>query len=603
MLLLQLLQMYLGLTCGWIMLPQHAHYHRRRGRNGSFLLCSSKESITAPHNIVIIGAGVGGLAVAARLGQTFSRISVLEKNSFPGGRCGSYWTPEGTRHERGASLLLLPRIYHELFQDCGASLEDYFEIKPCIPAYQVIFSDGDRLSLGFRNDPAFEEESKISRDMMDSFEVNGAAKFDRYMEICEAYLDCGLPNFIEQRLDLSSFPSFIREALLSAWPLQPHSELLDTLFLSDKMKALASFQDLYVGLKPYRDPKALAGGILRDVAPAVFGLLAAIELHPNNANGGVYAPVGGFNAVTRGLEALALKQGCSIHYNSTVTSVRERQVTYIQNDGQVKTINADVIIINADLPYSTQTLMDSQEGDADISETEERFDWDDKYDFSSGVIAFHWSLSEELDDLNTHNVFLESRSRSQAEDSWSSIGKQINSTWELDMDGCFSLNFYVHRASKTDPTAAPKGQDSILILVPCPALKRQSSLLRSSKESVIEEYSKVFPHKVIQRVREEIIRRLSVIPSLSNIQNSIVSESVETPADYCNAYNVAAGTPFALSHGLGQLSLTRPGFVHDEGIYFVGASTRPGNGVPLTLTSARLVSELVKKKEQLKTKL
>jgi phytoene desaturase (3,4-didehydrolycopene-forming) len=124
---------------------------------------------------------------------------------------------------------------------------------------------------------------------MNSYEANGAQKWDKYMQSTAAFLDCGLPNFIEERLDLQSFPAFLYEALkdgAKSWPLKPHSNVLDATFDSQKMRAMASFQNLYVGLEPFRNDKYFAGGVLRKTAPAVFGLLAAIELHPSNKNAG-----------------------------------------------------------------------------------------------------------------------------------------------------------------------------------------------------------------------------------------------------------------------------------------------------------------------------
>ena len=118
-------------------------------------------------------------------------------------------------------------------------------MKQCAPAYKVIFEDGDMINVGFPhrrhneadhpNDlDALEAES---RRKMDSFEKDGAAKWDEYMRVCEAFLDCGLPNFIEEKLDLQSFPAFLQEALRDfgkAWPLKPHSDVLDAIFQSDK---------------------------------------------------------------------------------------------------------------------------------------------------------------------------------------------------------------------------------------------------------------------------------------------------------------------------------------------------------------------------------
>ena len=127
---------------------------------------------------------------------------------------------------------------------------------------------------------------------MDTYEVDGSKKWDDYMTITSAYLNAGLPNFIEERLDLTTLPEFLIQSLKNfgrAWPLKPHSDVLDEIFDSNKLKALASFQDLYVGLEPYRNEKLIGGGVLKSTAPAVFGLLAAIELHPTNDKaGGTY---------------------------------------------------------------------------------------------------------------------------------------------------------------------------------------------------------------------------------------------------------------------------------------------------------------------------
>ena len=171
--------------------------------------------------VIVVGGGVGGLAVAARIASSLecAQVIVLEKNSVLGGRCGSFHvkTDKGTfRHERGPSLLLLRQVYQDLFQDCsGMSSENYgLEMRQCIPAYQVVFDDGDSIELGFPvGHPENKDAEGLSRSKMDAYEANGAIKWDEYMQSTAAFLDCGLPNFIEERLDLPSFPAFLREAL------------------------------------------------------------------------------------------------------------------------------------------------------------------------------------------------------------------------------------------------------------------------------------------------------------------------------------------------------------------------------------------------------
>jgi phytoene dehydrogenase-like protein len=189
------------------------------------LATSNIEEISSPSkpNVVIVGGGVGGLAVAARMASTVPcHVTIVEKNTEVGGRCGSFDTvlPNvGTfRHERGPSLLLLPDVYRDVFREChtGSSSEDYgLSICQCTPAYQVVFEDGDSIEVGFprKDDEAMGPAEILSRARMDSFEIGGAEKWDEYMKATSAFLDCGLPNFIEERLDIASFPAFLKEAL------------------------------------------------------------------------------------------------------------------------------------------------------------------------------------------------------------------------------------------------------------------------------------------------------------------------------------------------------------------------------------------------------
>lgn len=169
--------------------------------------------------VVVVGAGVGGMAVASRIASSSAaKVIVLEKNSVLGGRCGSFdvETSRGTfRHERGPSLLLLKQVYQDLFQDCSGKTSEHYglEVKQCIPAYQVVFDDGDRIELGFPSGSDCMMAEQISRSKMDTYEMNGSRKWDEYMRATAAFLDCGLPNFIEERLDIASFPAFLREAL------------------------------------------------------------------------------------------------------------------------------------------------------------------------------------------------------------------------------------------------------------------------------------------------------------------------------------------------------------------------------------------------------
>lgn len=559
-------------------------------------------SAPPPKHVVVVGGGVGGMSIAARIASSSTqespcRVTLLEKNSrdMLGGRCGSFdVTVSGYdgpfRHERGPSLLLLKQVYEDLFTDCTDGVKtasDYgLDIVQCTPAYQVVFDDGDRIELGY---PGNDSEECIAK--MNRLEENGYEKWKEYMAACSAFLDCGLPNFIEERLDLPSFPAFIYEALRGggkAWPLKPHSDVLDAIFDSEKMKALASFQDLYVGLEPYRNDDQLFGGVLRKTAPAVFGLLAALELHPTNKKAGVFAPVGGFRAVATAFERLCEDCDVDIRCDTTVTKVEEGGVHITSGDASSSDfIQADVVVINADLPYATESLLKQRSSKPTLTDI---FDWDDRFDFSSGVVAFHWSLAAPCHDLNTHNVFLSAASKREAVQSWTAVRKNKRATMAAEEDAPF--NFYVHRASKTDETAAPAGTDSIMVLVPCETLERKEEYANLDREEAIAKYKEQFDGDYVDELRSAVLKRLGAIPSLQGMESNIIDEVVDTPATYSDYYNVGSGTPFALSHGFAQLSLTRPSpkCRKSNNTFFVGASTRPGNGVPLVLLGAKAIA-------------
>lgn len=435
--------------------------------------------------VVIVGGGIGGLAVASRIKarlENHVQVTILERNARVGGRCGSFTVnlprsrcfPSNReenepnqvlsfRHEYGPSLLLLPHVYEELFTDCRSTPETHgLQWKRCAPAYQCVFEDGDRILVGYpENCDEFKTEIAESRRRMNTWEPDGANKWDSYMRACEAFLDCGLPNFIEENIDIGSFPPFIRESLRDfgkAWPLKPHSDVLDEFFASEKMKALASFQDLYVGLEPFRNHGQPFGGIFDSTAPAVFGLLSAIELHPTNPQCGVFAPIGGFQAVAESLEKLAVGLGVNIFFNQTVTRVTGEGVHFRETNQlaeQTHFMPSNLTVINADLPYAAKCLV----GDEEVSLHDEVFDWVEKQGkrelrFSSGVVAFHWSVNRTLNELSTHNVFLSAGNRNTAKRSWSVLRNQHES---FEADAPF--NFYVHRASSTDPSAAPSVSD------------------------------------------------------------------------------------------------------------------------------------------------
>jgi phytoene desaturase (3,4-didehydrolycopene-forming) len=257
----------------------------------------------------------------------------------------------------------------------------------------------------------------------------------------------------------------------------------------------------------------------------------------------VFAPIGGFQAVTDAVERLASDLGVEVKCNTMVTSIRRNGV-FVTDESNPSSppmfVPADLIIVNADRPYATKSLLSDDDSES-LPEGPPTFDWDDQFSFSSGVISFHWSIGKRLDDLNTHNVFMIGGSRSQAEASW-----EILRTNQGDIQKNSPFNFYVHRASKVDPTAAPEECDSIMVLVPCRTLLRDEDCAQLPREEALRRYKEQFSDSTIAQAREAVLARLSAVESLQNLDQWILDEVVDTPATWADQFHLAAGTPFAL---------------------------------------------------------
>ncbi|CAM9896207.1 unnamed protein product [Ascophyllum nodosum] len=535
----------------------------RKEADDPALLVSMGEQVDGA-NVIVVGAGVGGMATAARLSKAGCSVTVLEKNGpdQAGGRLNEIVQEGGFRFDTGPSLLLLPDTYRETFRDLGCNAEDFFEIRKVAPTYRVYFDDGDTVDLG--------DDRDEMRRQMDRLEDGGFDKYEAYLDSAALNLEVGLPNFIEEKFTPQRLPEFALNALSNS-PLENHHKQLCRRFQNPKMRALLSFQDLYVGLSPYN-------------APAVFSLLQAIELRD-----GVYYPMGGFARVRDGLEKVCRDLGVKFRFNCSVSEVqvvgeggRVRTSGVVLENGEA--VDAEVVVCNADLPYAEKELLPDS-----VSRSFE------KADYSSSVIAFYFCSNRRWSQLAHHTVFLSTDWKG----SWDSafgklpdgeLGERRETTVEArpsqtNLRGQ-TFNFYAAAPARTDPSVCPEDSDAIMVLVPCPNIPDDGPREGEGGEDVDRRGGWV------KRAREGVIREMEASAGMEGFGDSIVREEVYAPWDWRDRYNLRRGAVFGLSHGLRQLSLMRPAPQHPtiNGLWFCGASTRPGNGVPLVLIGARQVA-------------
>jgi phytoene desaturase len=268
--------------------------------------------------------------------------------------------------------------------------------------------------------------------------------------------------------------------------------------------------------------------------------------------------MGGLYRVVESLAAIAEAQGVRIVTNAPVLRIEvegRRATGVVLQDGS--RLSADVVIANADLPYVYRQLLPDQ-AEADRLE---------RLKYTCSAIMFYWGVDQVYPQLGMHNVFLSGDYRA----SFDRIFRDHTLPDEP--------SFYVHAPARTDPGAAPSGQDTLFVLVPAGHLDA----------SAPEDW------EILKtRARAAVLRRLQAA-GVPDLDKHLKFEVSYTPHDWLALYNLAKGSAFSLSHNFTQVGYLRPHNRHDRytNLYFVGGSTHPGTGLPIVLISARLTSERI----------
>lgn len=557
-------------------------------------LPGSSASRTPPRSltgqtVAVVGGGVGGLVSAGLLAAHGAHVTVFEQRSKSGGRLGERRLGPGGewRFDVGPSLLLMPEVYAQTFELLGDPLP--LEMTDVTAPFYHAYFDGDaRGTAPIQLDPA-RRRAALERalEQLEGHPGDSMERFDRYMSASRASLDGGWPLAIEERWDWATvsqvLPRFARAALAdfpANLPVgQSHMAQLERYFpRSERVRALLSFQDLYVGLSPFE-------------APAVFSLLQAMELDADCPQYGVRYPLGGFGQVARKLEARCDALGVTRLHGSRVVRVevsesdgdagREARATGVRvqsADGTMSTVDADIVLCNADLPAAEASLLE--------------LPWSRAAELrgaasSSSVVSFSFALDAQFDEALAHHSILFAHDLGRGP--WEALfGASRPSSFLPVRDPPAAWepgHFYVHCPTRTDASAAPPGCDAITVLLPTPPLP--PDLDDTEAEALSLRWTELG--------RAAVVERLSNLPGMSEWTSHICDELVITPAQWRREYGLSRGAVFGLASGLNQLSFLRPGPKHPRvrNLYYTGASARPGNGVPLVMTGARLTSELI----------
>jgi phytoene desaturase len=481
-------------------------------------------------SVIVIGTGIGGISAAIHLARSGFYVTVLEKNAHPGGRCDRY-SREGHHFDTGPTLFLLPSLYEAEFRALGTSLSEQLDLQRVDPTYHLVFDDGSQLALT--------SDMKSLQEQLESVQSGSFRGLLRYLEEGDRHYQLALDKMVNRDFrKASDFFSLQNLPLLfQLKPLTHHYRNMTAYFDDPRLKTAFTFQDVYMGLSPFE-------------APATFSLMSYTELAH-----GVWYPRGGMYSVVESLTDLARQAGVEFIYNAAVERI-ETNGTHARGahlaDGTL--LEADVVLANADLPYVYQNLL-PQDGMAKTLARKR---------FSCSVISFFWGLDKVYEALGPHTLFLADDYRENFESIIQDLSLPANPS------------LYIHAPARLDPAMAPPGGDTLTAIVPVGHMSEN----REQDWGVLRD-----------EARKHVFRRLQTL-GISDIEAHIKFEVTYTPLSWAKRYNLMKGSTHGLSHTLTQMAYFRPSNRHAryQNLYFVGASTHPGTGVPTAMVSGRLVA-------------
>ena len=485
---------------------------------------------------LVIGAGIGGIATAARLAKNGYDVTVLEKNDTAGGRCNQF-TQGGHRFDIGPTLFLMPEVWEETFAALGEKMSDHLDLRRVDPTYKVYFDDGLQLELTSDIGKMQTQLEKVEKTAFSGF-LNYIAEGNKHYKVSlEKFVGRNFLNIFEY-FSLKNLPLIFQLKALGK-----HYNNTSRFFKDERLKAAFTFQNMYLGLSPYD-------------APATYSLLQYTELAE-----GVWYPIGGMYAGIQALVRIAEKLGVKFLYNTPVKQIKveNRKVqSVITKDGLEFTAN--IFVGNADLPYIYKELL------PDLKEAKKL---EDKL-YTCSTIMFYWGVDKQYPQIAHHNVFLGGNYKASFDD----IFEKHNLPE--------SPSFYVHAPARTDEKAAPKGEETLYVLVPVGHLDARSG----------QDWD-----ALVARARETVFARLAKEFGITDLKEHIKFEVVYQPKTWKERFNLEKGAAFGLSHSFWQVGYLRPQNRHKKykNLYFAGASTHPGTGLPIVLLSARLTTERILK--------
>ncbi len=481
-------------------------------------------------SIAIVGAGFGGLSAAAHLGAAGADVTVYERHDHVGGVAGRI-EGEGFRFDAGPSWYLMPEVFERFFGAFDREPGDFYELVRLDPNYRVFWDDGDRADVPA--DPA------AAAELFESYEPGAGEALETYLADAKEAYEIGMERFVVPKR------SRFRECLsldvaLSARGLSLIGTMDDHVadhFGHPKLRQLVQYTLVFLGGSPYN-------------TPALYKLMSHVDYGL-----GVYYPIGGIAEVVDAMATVAVDQGARIETNAEVSAITPTADGLEVTVGDGRSVH-DRVVSNASPAYTERELLPKGAVDRSADYWEERT-------YGPSAFMLYLGVEGDVDPLEHHTLVLPT--------DW---GPHFESIFE---EPRWPENpaYYVNVPSRTDPTVAPDGCETVVVLVPiAPGLEDGPDRREAFRDRILEGLAAETGVDLEGRIRFE--------------EHTCVS-------DYADGFGKPQGTALGLAHTLRQTGPLRPSHRAPglDRLYYVGGDTGPGIGMPMCLLSGEHVTQAI----------
>ena len=482
---------------------------------------------------IVIGSGFGGIAAALRLRAKNHDVTLIEKQKDLGGRARVF-KKNGFTFDGGPTVITAPYLINELFELFNKNPKEYIEIIPLKTWYRFIFEDGMKFDYSGN-----EDEMKMQIEKVNKEDVKG---YENLVKFTKKIFDKGFLELSDVPFDKPLFMMKQLPALINLKSYKSVYSLVSSYIKNEKLRRLLSMHPLLVGGNPF-------------TTTSIYGLILYLE-----KKWGIHYSMGGTGNIIKGLERLMIEEKIKILKDSEVTSINlnQNKIKSVTINNQ-KEFDADNVICNADPPAVYEKMLVNKKKN-------NFFNWKKKrMDYSMGLFVYYFGTKKVYENVEHHTIKFGNKYKEHLRDIFDK--KKLNE----------DISYYLHRPSATDKSMAPKGHDCFYVLVPVP--NNQSGIDWSIEGDKIK-------NLVIDKMEKSL---------LPNLRENIVEDFYLTPDYFEKELNTKYGSGFSIQPKFSQSAYFR---FHNksevcDGLYFVGAGTHPGAGVPGVLSSAKVLDKIL----------